>query len=258
LGAGETLIFDTETRLDPAQRLMVGMWRFYRADPHPPSKRYPADPLGVLMEEGFFYPDDLPDTDSDGYRILVEFAASREAATAPGFGARLMVKPLSWWLKRRLYRYGCRHGCAVVGFNLPFDLGRLAKHWGAAEGFYHGGWSLRLWERIDTAGNSRERRYYPRLRMRSIDPRRTMFGWAPLPKKDGVYIPPARFIDLRTLTFALTDRDFTLERACTAFGDPFEKADVEYGVISPELLAYGLDDVAHTTVLYRKLSGRAR
>ena len=62
---------------------------------------------------------------------------------------------------------------------------------------------------------------------------------------------PGRFVDLRTLAFALTDRSHTLESACTAFGDPYEKQDVDYSRLSVKLLDYALDDVRHTSLLYR-------
>ena len=61
----------------------------------------------------------------------------------------------------------------------------------------------------------------------------------------------ARFIDLRTLAFALTDRSYTLEGACAAFGDPYKKVEVEYDQFNPELIGYALEDVRHTSLLYR-------
>ena len=87
------------------------------------------------MEEGIAYPDDLPERDPDGYATLIEHAPTIEAEVAEGYGGvnnnGPLVKPVSWWLDKRLLRYGYHHRkqCPVVGFNLPFDLGRLAEYW---------------------------------------------------------------------------------------------------------------------------------
>ena len=248
----EVLVFDTETTIDPSQNLQVGVWRFYRDDPD--------GQAGVTcIEEGFFYPDDLPDTDPNGYRALIEYASAHEPDTAPGYAHTqegIPVWPISEWLEKRFYRYGYRHRnrCVIVGFNLLFDLGRIASHWGEGKGNFLGGWSLGLW------GHHRGRKwvdelFHQRVNAKHIDSKRTLFSFGTL-NADKDPDPHLRglkgmFVDLRTLTFALTDRGHTLESACKAFGDPFEKADVEYGVITPGLLHYARADVEHTARLYR-------
>lgn len=52
------------------------------------------------------------------------------------------------------------------------------------------------------------------------------------------------------MCFALTDRSLTLETACNLFGLPFAKANVAYGVITPELLDYARIDVTQTAQLF--------
>ena len=47
-------MFDDETTIDPSQRLLVLVWRFYRDDPDHPA-------AVTCIEEGIVYPDDLPD-----------------------------------------------------------------------------------------------------------------------------------------------------------------------------------------------------
>ncbi|MDQ3435313.1 MAG: hypothetical protein M3481_11645, partial [Actinomycetota bacterium] len=242
------MIFDTETRDETGQRLMVGVWRRFSDDPDTGLSGR------TCVEEGFFYPDDLPATDPEGWRTLQDFVATHPSDVAPGFPPSLMCAPVSWWLEERLYRYGSEHRdrCAIVGFNLPFDLGALANHWGPARGAYNGGWSLGFWGH-DGDGEWDDRdTFRPRIRARSIDPRRTLFAWGARKDLD----PPwrareRRFVDLRTLVFALTDRSHSLESACNAFGDPFTKVEVQYGRITEEMLGYARDDVAHTATLYR-------
>jgi hypothetical protein len=248
----EALVFDTETTTDPAQRLLVGVWRHYRDALGAPSGT-------TCIEEGIFYPDDLASWDPDGFATLESYGVDAVQEIAPGFsrvdtGRRLKPVPLSWFLQERLFRYGYSHRnrCALVAFNLPFDLGRLASHWTAATRYYRGGFSLGIWGGFDEDDDWHDERFHPRLLYKAIDPRRTIFGWGALAKKDqDDWGSASRFVDLRTLSFALTDRSYDLVGACKAFGDPWEKQEPGYGVITRELLDYAREDVAHTATLYR-------
>jgi hypothetical protein len=254
----EVLVFDTETRSEPAQRLLFGVWRLYRDPAY-------GEPGATCIEEGIFYPDDLAETDPAGFDRLQRYADEVRAGTDAGFATRIAFMPLSLWLSERFYRFawGHRHNCHVVGYNLPFDLGRLASYWSPARGYYRGGWSLGLWGNFDEKGDWHDLRFRRRLLMKAIDPRRTLFGWGSL-NAENRDTPDrwkgfeARFVDLHTLVFALTDRNYTLERACRAFGDNFTKAKVRYGTISKRLIAYALRDVEHTAGLYRCCMGELR
>jgi hypothetical protein len=242
------LSFDTETLIDASQRLLFGPWRLCRDDPDHPA-------CTTCIEEGIFYPDDLPERDPAGYRTLVDYVAWTPADVAPGFGLGIELWPLSRWLEERFYRYGYKHcnRCTVVGFNLPFDLARIAAHWAEGRGGFLGGWSYGLFGDHDEQDTWRDRKYHPRLRVKAIDPRRTLYAWGTV-KDDPDDINQGqrgRFVDLRTLTFALTDRSHTLESACQAFGVPYRKAPVTYGTISSELVEYAREDVTHTARLYR-------
>ncbi len=244
----EALVFDTETREETGQRLLLGVWRLYRDSPDTGRSGH------TCIEEGFFYPDDLPQRDPGGWQQLRDYAATHQADLALGFPAQLQCVPLSWWLEHRLYRYGDQHRnrCDLVGFNLPFDLGALASHWAPAEKRYRGGWSLGLWGRFDDDGAWHDQRFHRRILLNSIDPRRTLFGWGSRTDPDKPELAGAsRFVDLRTLAFALTDRSHTLGSAAAAFGGPFDKPPVSYGVIDEAMLHYAREDVRHTATLYR-------
>ncbi len=255
----EVLVFDTETLGDPAQRLLVGVWRLYL---DPPGK----EPGVTCTEEGFFYPDDLPARDPAGFAKLESYVGDPRirADTAAGFGERLKLWPLSRWIEERLFRCGWYHRrwSHVVGFNLPFDLGRVCPYWSPARGYFLGGWSLGLVGRFDRTGRWHDRRHARRLLMRAIDPRRTLFAWA----KEGrgeedepeFWRPEAPFVDLHTLEFALTDENHDLVRACAAFGDEWKKVDVAYGKITKPLLRYAREDVRHTAILYRNCMAELR
>jgi hypothetical protein len=162
---------------------------------------------------------------------------------------------VSTWLEDYLFGYGYRRRdrCAIVGFHIGFDLGALASYWGDAEGYQRGGFSLGLWGHFDAQGHWHDTRYHPRLRLRAIDSRRTLFDWGRLDRNDADRLGRINnLVDLRTTAFALTDRSLTLESACAAFGDPYEKREVKYGVIDEQMLDYVREDVAHTAELYRR------
>jgi hypothetical protein len=247
----EALVFDTETLPGPAQNIRFLVWRYYR-DPH---HRMPAH---TCVEEGIAYPDEI---DADSRRLLEAFVETHDAATSPGFASRLLLKPLSWWINQRFYGYGHDHRdrCDLVGFNLLFDLGRLARYWAPAKGDYRGGFSLGFAGRYDAAGKWHDTKYRPRITLRAIDPRRTLLRWAGQIRNDpDRQRGRGRFVDLRALAFALTDRSHTLETACAAFGDRYEKHQVDYNVLSDELVAYALDDVRHSSTLYRNCLAELR
>lgn len=68
------------------------------------------------------------------------------------------------------------------GSAMLFDLGRLARHWGKAGGGYRGGFTIGIWGRFDASGRWKDRKY--RLRLRAIDPRRTLFSGGLRTRKD--------------------------------------------------------------------------
>jgi hypothetical protein len=240
-------VFDTETDGTLEQRFNFGVWRLYRDPPDGCEGR-------TCVEEGIVFAGDLPERDPAGYAAILGHVESHAADTAPGFSRRLVAMSATQWLDERLFLYGYRHGawCRVVGFHLLFDLGGMASYWSPAEDYYRGGYSLGMWGHFDAAGHWHDRRYRPRILVKSIDPRRALIGWGSLDPDDSPGISPRNFVDLRQLSFALTSRSLTLEGACTLFGDPFEKADVDYSVLDDRLIVYARDDVAHTAALYRR------
>ena len=249
----EALIFDTETATGPSQRLLIGVWRFYQERPG-------DEPGTFCVEEGIFHADNLPDVDPDGYDRLSAYVAERsDADTAAGYPSRLVLMSATDWLQKRFHRYGYQHrrrpNFNVVGFNLVFDLGRLARHWGAGRKHNRGAFSLGFWGSYDDSGKWHNLPYHPRLIVRAIDPRRTLFSWGTASDEESY---PARFVDLHTLVFALTDENHSLESAGEAFGDDWEKDPIPYGVIDERSLDYARDDVRHTAILYRNCLAELR
>jgi hypothetical protein len=253
----EALVWDTETLTSAEQRLLVLTYRLYSTDPGETQPR--------CIDEGVVYPDDLPNRDPAGYRTLRSWANTHEWAAVAGLsrpdgGRTIRCERLSWWLEQRLclYGYGHRDHCDVVGFNLLFDLGRVAQHWEAAKGDFYGGWWLGFIGDATPNGGWESRYWAPRLRVKALDPRRARYRWsAQTDQKNAWRGSQARIVDLRTLSYTLTDADHSLESACREFrvrlpstGESFTKAEVEHGVITPDLLDYARLDVEATAELY--------
>jgi hypothetical protein len=250
------LVFDCETDIDTGQQLSFGSYRYCRLDP---------DTLRLeLIEEGLFHDDELELRDPPGYATLAEYAEER--------GLQLMSRRV--FVERVFWRCAYQARAWVVGFNLPFDLSRLAVAFGEARGRYRGGHSLVLWDYEAADGSRLENRFRPRILVKSIDSKRAFIGFAgrrdpdiddliPDDSSDGhpgaSFRFRGHFLDLRTLAFALTNRSHSLASACSAFAVEQGKQEAdEHGVISPEYVDYNRQDVRATGSLFEKLIGAYR
>jgi len=232
-----TLVFDCETTADQAQRLLFGVWRLYidRQDTHPGQ---------MCVQEGIFHADNLADTDPDGFAKIRSYALSHRASVNDGYDPGLRLLSRAEFVEQVLFAWGYRQQATIVGFNLAFDLTRLATHAGPARGRNSGGFSLRLW---DYKGG--EHPFRPRVVVRTVDRYRTLISFTT--PADTPESFRGRFLDLATLSFAHTDRrGLTLERACTQFGVDFTKRPVEHGNINDAYLDYCRDDVTATAALH--------
>jgi hypothetical protein len=149
-------------------------------------------------------------------------------------------------------------GALIVGFNLPFDLSRIAIQSSNAEGRYRGGFSLTIWDHEDKATGKRRPSglYRPRIRIKHLDKKRSFIGFGS-PKHDSNENGGAferRFIDTKTLAFALTNISHSLGSACRAFGVEHGKQEVEeHGRITETYIEYNCRDVLATQELFEKL-----
>jgi hypothetical protein len=243
------LVFDTETRTDATQRLTFGSYQFLVA--------------GKCLEEGLFFSEDLPAKD---LATLKEYVRARSAG-ADG------AEKLSLLTRRefvdKLFSVAYKGRALLVGFNVPFDLSRIARDSTAARGRFAGGFALELWTYIDKNGHERVNPHRPRIGIKQIDSKRALKGFTARKKPDKTdlipegsetgkpkkgYIFRGHFLDLRTLAFALTDRGYTLAKACEAFGVEHGKQSVAtHGIVTREYIDYNRRDVQATAELAVKL-----
>ncbi len=232
------LVLDTETTTDPSQRLLFGSYRVLRAR------------TGKLIEEGLFYAHDLPSGD---LATLERYVAEH----ADDDGGQLRLLSRAEFVEEVLWRVGHQARARIVGFNLPFDLSRLAVHVAPARGM-GGGFSLRLWEWRDPAGRRLLDRWRPTIRVKTIDARRQLISFGTPGSLDPEHRVGrgyrGRFLDLRALAYALTDRGHSLASAARAFGVERGKDRVErHGVVSEAYIDYNRQDVRLTFELHQAL-----
>src|ERR1700730_13915238 len=101
------LVFDCETRTTPDQRLRFGAYQL----------RY----KGQLMERGSFYE---PDVLSAAEQALLHQVMEEEIAASDGERIRVLTR--AEFVDQVFYDSGYAIGAQIVGFNLPFDISRLA------------------------------------------------------------------------------------------------------------------------------------
>jgi hypothetical protein len=224
-----------------------------------------------IDHEVFFYPDDLPESGLAVLRRYVEERTHRRGARPRKEGdaapdlvwrdePRVIVEllPLSQFLKL-FYREAYKHRALVIGFNLAFDLARLAADWHEVKkGTNVGAWHLDLWTFRDPATRQQ----------------RPSAGWRPgviLKRKapDVVFIEftgrradgeggrgsrfRGEFLDLSNLAHALSGRHWTLAEALTAFTGEVLDKDIEHGRITPDYIDYCRGDVRATASLAETL-----
>jgi hypothetical protein len=243
-------VFDTETRTDASQRLTFGSYRFCVND--------------ELREEGLFYADDLPSRDR---KTLEKYVAVQNRR-----GTRLLLLSRREFLKK-IYKAVYKGRALLVGFNLPFDLSRIAFTARPARGRFAGGFSLALWS-YTKMGVEKPSTRRPSVGIKHIDSKRALKGFTARYKPDKLDLIPeesvtgdpekgykfrGHMLDLRTLVFALTDRSYSLESACRAFGVEHGKQHVaKHGVVTLNYIDYNRRDVQATSELAVKLLAEYR
>jgi len=241
------LVFDTETRTDATQRLTFGCFRFI------------VD--GRCLREALFHAPDLTNAE---LVVLSKYAASHSATTQDGGRKVLDLLTVDEFLNE-LYRAGYKGRCLIVGFNLPFDLSRIAFDVAPTRGKFAGGFSLGIWSYVDQNGRRKRNSFRPRIAIKHIDSKRSLIGFTAqrdpdaidLKSEDGSKEPVifrGNFLDLRTLAFALTNGSFSLKSACKAFGVKRGKLEASgHGKITAEYIDYCRRDVEATEELAQKL-----
>jgi hypothetical protein len=237
------LIVDCETTTDEQQALLFGAYRFCEAG---------KDGVYSCIEEGFFYADELRATKPEAISILTNYVKDNRAETKEGFGKRLHLYSRSEFMKSVFWKAAYDAEAAIVCFNAPFDLSRLAVDCRHARR-RNEGWSLIMFHDKDAqTGDLREDPFKPRVKITSKDSKSAFIRFAGVSirrkKTNKRFIPykPGRFLDLRTLGWALRNESYNLKNASDDFGGPPKSDHEPTGLICLEEIDYCRQDVRCT------------
>lgn len=217
------LVLDTETTIDEYQNLRFGTCGVW-------SK-------GTLEEFYLFYDESLKTS---------EIAIIREYAEKHGYTVITKTVFVEEVFLPLVYTAGAK----CVGFNLPFDLSRLAI------GFVE---SRDTSKRPDNGISLKlsSNRWHQGIKIKSRDSKKAFINLTapyrkPSERKKDRKAYRGCFIDLRTLLFALTNKSYSLKKALEDF-ECKPKIEVEtHGVITEEYLDYNVNDTLTTYELYNK------
>lgn len=234
-----TLIFDTETTSDAGQALRFGTYQWRNA--------------GELDEAGIFYD---PEGVSEDELILLRDVAERDG---------LALRTRQEFVDEIFFARAWRFRATIIGFNLPFDISRLAVRHGSARvskddetAAMRGGFTFTL----------SEQKIYPNIRIKHMSSRVALISFAaPMEQRDsrgqrnrGSKTPIRRghFIDVKTLAAALFARTFSLSSLSEFLAVPNPKLafDDFDGPISEEMVRYAVRDVQTTWECYVALIDR--
>lgn len=229
-----TLILDCETTIDATQKLRVGFYQVRNGD--------------KLRKEGIFY--NAATLRPSEMKRLRNFAASRdlELVTFEEFRSAVFLQ----------YAYAL--GGTVVGFNLPFDLSRIALNHSSARRSMRGGFSLQL------TPDSTD----PRVRVKHLNPKAALIDFASSGEQDTprgmrrrqLKVPTfrGRFVDAKTAGAAVLSRCFTLESLAVELDTATrkQKTDEHGKELTAAYLKYAETDVQVTWECYAELCRRYR
>ncbi len=230
IGASEwTLTFDCETRTDAAQGLRLGAYQFRKGN--------------ELKEAGLFY-------DQAGI-------SAAEVATLRAFAKRenLFVRTRDEFVDEVLFLRTYQLRARIVGFNLPFDISRLAISHGPARGAMYGGFTFTL----------SHQKIWPHIRVKHLSRRCALMDFAaPYRQRDSrgqrnrddqTPVRRGYFVDVNTLAASLLSQGFTLESLSRFLKVPHPKLEFDEhgGPVSDAMLAYAVRDVQSTWECYAAL-----
>jgi len=228
------LVFDTETTTDEAQKLRFGTYQI-RKD-------------SELIDSGVFY--DAETLSKAEQKTLRKYAEKHE----------LTLLTVQEFIEDMFFGVGYAYRASIVGFNLPFDISRLAiDHSQARTTPYNkimrGGFTFKL----------SKNHWQPRVQIKHISSRDSFIQFAATKgqrmtkgdRKKGRYKPVRRgyFIDVKTLAAALTSQSHSLDSLAQALDVEAQKHDTaEHGLtLTPDYIAYAVQDTQTTWECFERL-----
>jgi hypothetical protein len=238
------LALDTETTMDASQRLNFGVYQFCEMG---------SDDKYECREEGVFYADDL----SARQRNTIRQYIHKQNGQGPKRQPKLKVYDRSEFVERVMY-IAIQAGAAIVAFNLPFDLSRLAVEYRVARGAGGRGWSFVVFRYKNQAKDKwLPNTFRPRVQLRPKDSKAAFIRLAGGDMNQPYRL--GRFLDLKTLAWALRNKSLSLDSACREFKVTGKLHNyVPSGQVTAEEIDYCRQDVRATVGLLNALLAEFR
>ena len=184
------LIFDCETRITADQTLTFGFWRFCKLQ----------DGCYVALEEGILHDKKLRTKE---LIVLRAYARATKLETADDGCDRLRLYSRTKFVQE-VIGMAIQTKALIAGFNLPFDLSRIAVDWNPAQ---NGGWTLIMQQwRNPKTGELEPNESFPRVITKALNSKASILSSTRAPLslrrskgKRAKLWPRGRFLDLRTL-----------------------------------------------------------
>ena len=227
------LVLDAETTTDASQKLRFGTYQIRKG--------------GALIQAGIFYD---PETLSDAEKITLQSYAETHGLT---------LLSVAEFIEDVFFRVGYDYRASIIGFNLPFDISRLALDHAPARvtknKIMRGGFSFKL------SDNPKR----PRVQVKHISSRDSFIQFAATrrqratrgdrKKKRPQPVRRGCFIDIKTLAAALMSKSHSLASLAKALDVAAQKHDTQdHGrALTPEYIAYAVQDTQTTWECFVKL-----
>lgn len=229
----EALIFDCETTNDHAQSLRFGT--------------YQCRKRGKLVDHGIFYePFNKAALSARDLTVIRSYAEKRG----------LTVRTRADFVDRVFYKYAYAYGAVVVGFNLPFDLSRLATDITTSQAHdMRNAFSLTLSEHKNN----------PNVLVRHLNARASFIRFAAFGSPDArsslkrgekSEYRSGYFLDTKTLAAALLGKGHTLKSLADVLETPHRKLEAKRhgGPVTKRYLDYAMTDTQVTYECFEALS----
>ncbi len=232
-----SLIFDTETTTDQRQELRFAFYQLRNGDA--------LHSAGAVYNESELTTSDI--------KILKQFAVERQ----------LELMPVQEFIDKVFLEIAYSLGSAYIGFNLPFDLSRLAiRHVPAKPS--KGNFSMVDGFSFSYSDDKRK----PKIQVKHLSSRNSLIRFtvpytnqqSPSMRRRGIYMPDRRghFIDVMSLASALLSGSWNLASLANFLGTEHRKLETEeHGAkLTKQYLEYAYQDVQVTWECYVELAKR--
>ena len=228
-----TVVFDTETTTDPSQHLRFGTFRVYRGE--------------HLFRSGIFY---APNAVSESeLETLRRFVADN--------GLDLLTR--NQFADDILFGIGYDLRASIVGFNLPFDISRIAISHGSARGKkMRGGFTFKI---STDRRRSKIQVKHVSQRMAFINftkPFKQMHSRSQRQRGEKIKTSLDHFVDVKTIASALLSGGYSLASLSKHLNVVHQKLEFDQfdGPISDDMIKYAVRDTQATWECYVELRNR--